>query len=467
MPGASAVSAVWPRKPDRDRGRSRAGGALPNRVRAISRCGSLRPPCWYRSPIAIAYAGGWPWAVLVTLAAIGLYVEWLMIVGLRGDMRVVATGRCRARHCRALSRVGRLDAALVVLGVGLVAVALISPERRNWSAAGFFYAAVAEVASVLVRLDPVKGFVALIFVLLIVWVTDIGGYFAGRGIGGPKLWPRVSPKKTWAGAIGGFVASLAVARAFAAFDLGKIGPLLLISGASFGGFSARRSLRIRGQSGALASRIPARSFPAMAGCWIAWMDLSQPSPWRRFLGSCGAAPMASAAVLWFGEEMSAVPLRNNKAAASAVRTVTVLGATGSIGDSTMDLLRGARDRYQVEALTANSQCRGARQARPRIQRALCGGRRSQQARRIEGSAGRHADRMRRRRKRDHRGGGAAGRLGDGGRQRRGRIEARARRGRSRRGGRARQQGMPGLRRRLLHAARGEGRRLHSAGGFRA
>ncbi|MEH2518018.1 1-deoxy-D-xylulose-5-phosphate reductoisomerase [Bradyrhizobium sp. AZCC 1610] len=52
--------------------------------------------------------------------------------------------------------------------------------------------------------------------------------------------------------------------------------------------------------------------------------------------------------------MSAVPLRNNKAVAAAARTVTVLGATGSIGDSTMDLLRGARDRYSVEALTANS-----------------------------------------------------------------------------------------------------------------
>src|ERR1700682_577500 len=92
----------------------------------------------------------------------------------------------------------------------------------------------------------------------------------------------------------------------------------------------------------------------MAGYWIAWTDLSQPSSWRRFSGSCGAARMASAAVLWFGETMSAVPLRNNTAPASAVRTVTVLGATGSIGDSTMDLLRGARERYQVEALTANT-----------------------------------------------------------------------------------------------------------------
>jgi 1-deoxy-D-xylulose-5-phosphate reductoisomerase len=70
------------------------------------------------------------------------------------------------------------------------------------------------------------------------------------------------------------------------------------------------------------------------------------------------ARMAPAAVLWFGEIMSAVPLRNGKAAASGVRRVSVLGATGSIGDSTMDLLRASRDRYQVEALTANTNVQG-------------------------------------------------------------------------------------------------------------
>ena len=80
----------------------------------------------------------------------------------------------------------------------------------------------------LVRLDQVWGFEALVLILLVVWVTDIGGYFAGRGIGGPKLWPRVSPKKTWAGAVGGFAASLAVAAGFAALGLGKTGTLLLL-----------------------------------------------------------------------------------------------------------------------------------------------------------------------------------------------------------------------------------------------
>jgi phosphatidate cytidylyltransferase len=79
----------------------------------------------------------------------------------------------------------------------------------------------------LVRLDQAQGLVALIFVLLVVWVTDIGGYFAGRGLGGPKLWPRVSPKKTWAGAFGGFAGSLAVAAGFAAFGFGKSLPLLV------------------------------------------------------------------------------------------------------------------------------------------------------------------------------------------------------------------------------------------------
>src|SRR6201994_930727 len=91
----------------------------------------------------------------------------------------------------------------------------------------------------------------------------------------------------------------------------------------------------------------------MAGCWTAWTGSLPPWSWRRFSVFCGAAWMASAEVLWFGERMSAVPFRNNKAAVSAVRAVTVLGATGSIGDSTMDLLRAAPGRYQVEALTAN------------------------------------------------------------------------------------------------------------------
>lgn len=177
--------------------------------------------------IAIAYAGDWLWTALVTLAAIGLYVEWLMIVGVVHERRVVASGVVGLALSGLCLAAGRIDASLVALVLGFAVVALFSPERRHWTAAGFVYAAAAELASVLVRLDQTHGFVALILILLVVWVTDIGGYFAGRGIGGPKLWPRVSPKKTWAGALGGFTASIAVSGGFVAFSVGKAGPLLL------------------------------------------------------------------------------------------------------------------------------------------------------------------------------------------------------------------------------------------------
>jgi phosphatidate cytidylyltransferase len=178
--------------------------------------------------IAIAWAGGWFWSVLVTLSVIGLYVEWLMVIGAAQASRVVAAGAIALAVSGLCLALGRLELSLCVLAFGLVGVTLLSTASRGWVATGFGYAAAAEVASVLVRLDAAAGFVALIMVLLIVWVTDIGGYFAGRGIGGPKLWPRVSPKKTWAGAIGGFIASLAIAAVFAGLGLGKMGPLLLL-----------------------------------------------------------------------------------------------------------------------------------------------------------------------------------------------------------------------------------------------
>jgi phosphatidate cytidylyltransferase len=178
--------------------------------------------------IAIAYAGGWLWIVLVTIIVIGLYVEWLTVVGLARDIRVVLSGSAALAIAGLCLMAGRSEISFGVLGIGLVVSALIAPERRNWVAAGFLYAAAAEVASVMVRLDAEKGFAALMLILLVVWATDIGGYFAGRSIGGPKLWPRVSPKKTWAGAVGSFVASLAVAGGFAALDLGKTAPLLLL-----------------------------------------------------------------------------------------------------------------------------------------------------------------------------------------------------------------------------------------------
>jgi len=183
------------------------------------------------APVAIvcAYIGGWVWTTLVTLAAIGLFVEWLMVTCAERNMGVTLSGVVALALAAPFLAAGRVEAALVVLGLGLVAVAVRSPVPRIWAIAGYLYAAIAQLAAVVVRLDREAGLSALILVLLVVWATDIGGYFAGRAIGGPKLWPRVSPKKTWAGAVGGFAASLVVAALFAAFGFARVIPMLLLA----------------------------------------------------------------------------------------------------------------------------------------------------------------------------------------------------------------------------------------------
>jgi phosphatidate cytidylyltransferase len=84
-------------------------------------------------------------------------------------------------------------------------------EGPAWIAAGIVYAALMVIAPVVLRADAALGFIAILFLFAVVWTTDILGYFAGRAIGGPKLIPAVSPKKTWSGAIAGAAGAVAVA----------------------------------------------------------------------------------------------------------------------------------------------------------------------------------------------------------------------------------------------------------------
>lgn len=83
------------------------------------------------------------------------------------------------------------------------------PAFAGWMIAGLAYALVLLLAPILLRGDPSLGFTAILFLFAVVWSTDICAYFAGRALGGPKLWPAVSPKKTWSGAIGGTVGGIA------------------------------------------------------------------------------------------------------------------------------------------------------------------------------------------------------------------------------------------------------------------
>jgi phosphatidate cytidylyltransferase len=87
---------------------------------------------------------------------------------------------------------------------------------REWLAAGLAYIALAMAYLTILRDSELHGFPMVLWLVLVVVAADVGAYFTGRLIGGPKLWPAVSPGKTRSGAIGGLVAALAVGLAFGA-----------------------------------------------------------------------------------------------------------------------------------------------------------------------------------------------------------------------------------------------------------
>ncbi|MDQ3139551.1 MAG: phosphatidate cytidylyltransferase [Pseudomonadota bacterium] len=77
----------------------------------------------------------------------------------------------------------------------------------GWQVAGFVYALVPALALLWIRERSPVGVELLLWVFITTWSVDIGAYFAGRTIGGPKLAPAISPNKTWSGMIGGMAAA--------------------------------------------------------------------------------------------------------------------------------------------------------------------------------------------------------------------------------------------------------------------
>jgi phosphatidate cytidylyltransferase len=172
------------------------------------------------APLAIgtAYVGGWPFAVFWGIAAMGVLWEWISLVAGADQRSVLMTGAASLALALALALVvvGPLLAAVIVLAVGTLGVASLAPaERRAWVAGGIPYAGALGVAPIVLRSDSEDGFLAVIFLFAIVWTTDVVAFFVGRAVGGPKLAPQVSPKKTWSGALGGTVAAVVVAVAVA------------------------------------------------------------------------------------------------------------------------------------------------------------------------------------------------------------------------------------------------------------
>lgn len=138
--------------------------------------------------LASALFGGTVFAVLVALIATVMYIEWSRMVGHWGF---------------------------------------------TWRLFGFFYCLMPAISLLWIRERYIPDAIGpqpdlLVWVFLVVWSTDIGAYFAGRAIGGPKLAPSISPNKTVAGLMGGIAAATLIAGAWAAW-LSMPAPLIWLA----------------------------------------------------------------------------------------------------------------------------------------------------------------------------------------------------------------------------------------------
>ena len=192
-------------------------------------------------------------AVLTFLIAAAMSWEWGRIV--RGAMpdsglivHIVSVFAAAILAARDMAGLGILAA---VVGAVAVAALALGSGRARLSGAGVLYTALPVVALGWLRSDEPLGFLATLFVLIAVAVTDVAAFVAGRTIGGPKLWPEVSPNKTWAGLLGG-IAAAAVA--------GFLFPFLTGTGAAFWLASLGLAIGLIAQWGDLAESALKRHF---------------------------------------------------------------------------------------------------------------------------------------------------------------------------------------------------------------
>jgi len=167
-------------------------------------------------------AGPGIFALFIVAGVVVLAWEW---VRLTGEGRFGATGAALAFTVVAIVASAVAGRPLLALGAAALASLIVyvfarrsGRDHPRWIAAGPLYIGLPAVALIWLRDDGEQGRQLILWLMLTVWATDIGAFFAGRLIGGPLLAPRISPKKTWAGLIGAIVSAAVVGAIASGID---------------------------------------------------------------------------------------------------------------------------------------------------------------------------------------------------------------------------------------------------------
>lgn len=169
--------------------------------------------------VAVAFAAlaGGPYAfgAVVTIVAALMSWEWGRVVrSVEPDVpMIVHVAAVALAGILTMMQAAALGLAVLLVGTFLV-VALLFGNRPTLSALGVLYTGLPAVALIWIYADAPLGIVAIVLLIIIVATTDTFAFFSGRLIGGPKLIPRLSPNKTWAGLIGGVTAAAIAAAIY-------------------------------------------------------------------------------------------------------------------------------------------------------------------------------------------------------------------------------------------------------------
>ena len=161
------------------------------------------------------WLGGIWWHLLI--AAICGVMVWELAVMLQGASsdRMLMLGGIAGGAAMLAIELPAGFALPLLLAPALVGVGLLHRRAPTY----MIYTAVILMAGYgMMALRDDFGLVWMLWLVLVVFVTDVGGYFAGRMLGGPKFWPRVSPKKTWSGTVAGWICAGIVGAVFAGWQ---------------------------------------------------------------------------------------------------------------------------------------------------------------------------------------------------------------------------------------------------------